>query len=113
MSGAALFTKNSGPLSVLLSVSYLFGDRFGSGTATTAETTTAIAVEGTAPFTYAWTRASGSTSIFANNPTAATTDFFSYFATPSARTATFICTVTDAVPTVVASSAVTIDLEAY
>lgn len=50
---------------------------------------------GTGPYTYAWTRLSGSSSIYATSPTAATTTFHATIYIGPSRTATFRCTVTD------------------
>lgn len=50
---------------------------------------------GTGPYTYAWSRFSGHSSIFAGSPTAATTEFSATFYKGQTRTAVFRCNVTD------------------
>jgi len=69
-----------------------------SGTATslTTASTTVTPTGGTSPYTYAWTRLSGSTSIAANSASSATTTFTgTSLASGTTYTAVFRCTVTD------------------
>lgn len=62
----------------------------------TTVSTTVTATGGTSPYTYAWTRISGSTSITANSASAATTTFTgSSLASGTTYDAVFRCTVTD------------------
>lgn len=62
----------------------------------TTASTTVTAFGGTTPYTYAWTRNSGSTSISANSASAATTTFTgTSLVSGSTYTAVFRCTVTD------------------
>ncbi|CAB4153242.1 Tip attachment protein J [uncultured Caudovirales phage] len=69
-----------------------------SGTAATLVTSSATvtATGGTSPYTYAWTRLSGSTLITATTPSAATTTFTGATLTSGTTvTAVFRCTITD------------------
>lgn len=62
----------------------------------TTASTTVTATGGTTPYTYSWSRISGSTSISANSASSATTTFTgSSLASGSTYQATFRCTVTD------------------
>jgi len=62
----------------------------------TTDSCAVTATGGTAPYTYAWTRLSGSTDIAADSASAATTTFTgTSLASGSTYTATFRCTVTD------------------
>ena len=62
----------------------------------TTASTTVTASGGTSPYTYAWTRNSGSTAISANSASAATTTFTgSSLASGTTYSAVFRCTVTD------------------
>lgn len=56
---------------------------------------TATATGGTGPYTYAWTRITGSSALAANSPTAATTTFGANVPRNTIYTATFRVTVTD------------------
>ena len=68
----------------------------GTGTPLTTASTTVTPTGGTSPYTYAWTRLSGSTSITANSASAATTTFTgASLASGTTYTAVFRCTVTD------------------
>lgn len=68
----------------------------GTGTPLTTASTTVTPTGGTSPYTYAWTRISGSTLITANSASAATTTFTgSSLASGTTYSAVFRCTVTD------------------
>lgn len=60
-----------------------------------SNTVTTTPSGGTGPYTYAWTRVSGSASIQATAPTAATSAFLAGLYDGTTKTATFRCTVTD------------------
>lgn len=60
----------------------------------TSELVTVTAVGGTGPYTYAWTRLSGSAAVFADSSTDASTTFSASICFGS-RSAVFRCTVTD------------------
>jgi hypothetical protein len=71
-----------------------------TGASITTASTTVTAVGGTTPYTYAWTRIAGSTSISADSPAAATTTFTgSSLVSGTTYDATFRCTVTDSAGT--------------
>lgn len=61
----------------------------------TSNFVTATATGGTGPYTYSWTRVSGDSSVNANNPTAATTNFSATMGRFSDAQALMRCTVTD------------------
>lgn len=68
----------------------------GSGTSVTTSSVTVTPTGGTSPYTYSWTRISGSTAIAVNSATAATTTFTgSSLASGTTYSAVFRCTVTD------------------
>jgi Putative phage tail protein/SprB repeat len=68
----------------------------GTGTPLTTASTTVTPTGGTSPYTYAWARLSGSTSITANTASAASTTFTgASLASGTTYTAVFRCTVTD------------------
>lgn len=68
----------------------------GTGTPLTTASTTVTPTGGTSPYTYAWTRISGSTSITANTASAASTTFTgASLASGTTYSAVFRCTVTD------------------
>ena len=68
----------------------------GTGTPLTTASTTVTPTGGTSPYTYAWTRISGSTLITANSASAATTTFTgATLASGTTYSAVFRCTVTD------------------
>ncbi len=67
-----------------------------TGASITTASTTVTATGGTAPYTYSWTRISGSSSISANSASSATTTFTgSSLASGTTYDAVFRCTVTD------------------
>jgi len=67
-----------------------------TGASITTVSTTVTATGGTAPYTYSWSRISGSTSISANSASSATTTFTgSSLASGTTYDAVFRCTVTD------------------
>ncbi|MEM9600675.1 MAG: hypothetical protein AAF926_06605 [Pseudomonadota bacterium] len=98
---SAAWVKVSGtwePVSSALSVSVSPSGvtKFGTGAAQSTSTVTATVTGGIGPFTYSWTRASGSTKISAISPSAASTAFQSSGLSPGeSAVATFIVTVTD------------------
>lgn len=61
-----------------------------------SDAVTVTAAGGTAPYTYAWSRMSGSSSVAVTSPTAATTTFEAVIYRGLSRSAVFRCTVTDA-----------------
>lgn len=63
--------------------------------AVTSDSVTVTPAGGTGPYTYAWTRLSGASSISPTAPTAATTTFSANVPRDTTVTATFRCTVTD------------------
>jgi hypothetical protein len=68
----------------------------GTGTPLTTASTTVTPTGGTSPYTYAWARLSGSTSITANTASAASTTFTgASLASGTTYNAVFRCTVTD------------------
>ena len=83
----------SGPLAVNINPSGVYA---GGMTATiTTSNVTGMAVNGSGPFTYAWTKVSGN-AINALFPTSAVTNFNATSMTsPTDRIATFRCTITD------------------
>ena len=72
---------------------YVINNRLATSVTTNAVTVTAVG--GTGPYTYAWTRLSGSTAVDADSPTNATTTFTAIVPRDGVCTATFRCTVTD------------------
>ena len=82
-----------GPLAVNISPSNIYA---GGTTATiTTANVTAIAVSGTGPYTYAWTKVSGNAINVASAATAITTFNATTMVSPSDRIAVYRCTVTD------------------
>ncbi len=107
-----LANKASVPaFSVSLSPSYLYTS--GAGTPLTSAVVTATPSGGTGPFTYAWTRLSGSASVTATAPTSPSTAFGSgALGVSSARTADWRCTVTDSLAATT-SADITTDFERF
>jgi len=87
------------------------GVGFAPGTTQTNRAVTVTANGGLPPYTYAWTRVSGDTEIYANNPTSATTRFSVYSATSDTYVTVFKCVVTDFEANPVDSNTVTVQLD--
>jgi len=90
--------KSAAALSASASPVDVNGDGGGLAPITvTTNSTTVTPSNGTAPYTYSWSRISGDSRVFAVSPTAATTAF-RYTNAPvwTVAIATFRCTVTDA-----------------
>jgi hypothetical protein len=84
------------PSALSLSVSPSSLTTSGTGASLTTASATATAVGGTSPYTYAWTRQSGSTSISADSASSATSTFTgTSLASGTTYDAVFRCTVTD------------------
>jgi hypothetical protein len=95
MAAGVLRTVYDITFSVNPSIASLSGSRLGAGVVNTSSSTTANVTGGVGPFTYAWTRQSGSVAITATAPSSATTSFTATVAVADSFTAVFICTVTD------------------
>jgi hypothetical protein len=88
------------PGSLTVSVSPSSLQKTDTAASITTATATVTATGGTAPYTYAWTRISGSTLISANSPAAAASTFTgSTLVSGTTYDATFRCTVTDSAGT--------------
>lgn len=88
------------------------GNGPGLGAATVSTNSSTVSVSGgTPPYTYAWSRQSGSTQINATNPSSAST-IFSRLNQPSgaSESANFICTVTDSASRTTQTNTVTADI---
>jgi hypothetical protein len=84
------------PSALSLSVSPSSLTTSGTGASLTTASATATAIGGTSPYTYAWTRQSGSTSISADSASSATSTFTgTSLASGTTYNAVFRCTVTD------------------
>lgn len=112
MPGAVLASliKASGPLTVAATPDFITGFRNETGTVESFSNSNAVVSGGRGPYTYSWTRVSGSTSILPYSSTAASTGFFSFFTSFETRTAVYKVTVTDADSTVVDSNNITVEL---
>ena len=77
----------------------------------TSESVTSTVTFGTPPYTYHWTRVSGSTAIIASTPTAAATTFTGSVTNGINKTAQFKLTVTDSLAVSHDSDPVDIELE--
>lgn len=66
------------------------------GTTLTTQAATATPTGGTPPYTYAWSRVSGDTSISITSPTSASTTFSRFVAAETTYSAVFQCVATDA-----------------
>lgn len=113
MSGALLGLTGSSissGFSATLTDTSVHGSSRYVGTVQTIDSTTCTPVNGTAPYSYAWSYVSGDTEIYANLPTSATTRFSAYFPSSDIYTAVWKCTVTDSAANVVDSNTVSITL---
>lgn len=82
-----------------------------SGSVTTSDTITCTPTGGTGPYTYAWSRVTGSSAIAIDSPTAAITSFTVTTAFDGiGYIATFICTVTDANGAVAESGSIVVEI---
>lgn len=81
-----------------------------SGSVTTSADVTATPTGGTAPYSYAWSRVSGTPEVEIDSPTAATTSFTVAVAYDDIDyIASFICTVTDNVGNIIESEEVDVE----
>ena len=98
-----------GPLNASAAPTSTYGNGGGLGVETVTTDTSTVSVDGgTPPYTYAWSRQSGSAAIGPVNANAATTAFSrGFLPVGGSETAVFICTVTDSAARIVASNAVT------
>lgn len=110
---AALMGLARTGLVVRLNVPSAYGYRYGTGTVTTVETVIATATGGRPPYTYSWTRTSGSASISPTNPSSPNTKFSSLFGSSGSRSAEFRCSVLDADGDVALSATIPVNLESY
>ncbi|MDR7101530.1 hypothetical protein [Croceicoccus sp. BE223] len=95
-------------IDLAVSVSPASRSTVGSTATLTSEAVTAVAVGGTGPYSYAWTKLSGG-AITINSPAAATTTFTAAsMGIGESRTAYFLCTVTDAATDTVTTVTVTV-----
>jgi hypothetical protein len=86
--------------------------KFTTTTSSTTSSVTATRIGGQSPYSYAWTRISGSTSITATAPSSRTTAFSATGLTVAGAVAVFRCTVTDgASATATADCTVTFEYE--
>jgi hypothetical protein len=93
---AAAAAENKNPLSLVAFPYFLTGTRVGSGDVTT-DSTTVKPLDGTLPYTYAWTKVSGSSlNITIDSPTSETTSITAtHNSAPQTRAGLIVCTVTD------------------
>lgn len=112
MSGAmvTLLTSNS-PLAAVADPAEVDGFKIGRGTVYTAVPSVVTAQGGGPPYTYTWSRVSGSTAIFPENSTSASTLFYAYFSALGTKAAVYKCTVLDALAATVDTNTVTITLD--
>ena len=114
MSGVLCILVGSNAASALLGLSLSPGDiytsRAGAGSSISSADT-ATATGGSTPYTYAWTRVSGS-SYTINSPTSAATTFTTTLAPSGYKTGVYRCTVTDSLGAIAMADA-TIEFEAF
>lgn len=86
----------------------------GSDTSGSVTSSAAMAkpIGGVGPYTYSWIFQSGSSSIHADSPTAATTTFTGFLFSHDFVTASFLCRVTDSLAAVAETNLVNISLRA-
>lgn len=96
-------------ITVNLSASTASASGTGSGPFTTAAIT-ATPSGGTGPYTYAWTLASGDSSITPSSSSAQNPTFSASGTAPQTKTASYICTATDSLGSSGVSSSVAIDI---
>lgn len=110
----ALFAAalGAGQLAVNAAPAAVSGNGPGFAVATVSTNSSTVSVSGgTPPYTYAWSRQSGSTQINANSPSSAST-IFSRVNQPigASESAIFICTVTDSAARTTQTNTVTADI---
>lgn len=66
---------------------------------------------GVPPYTYSWQYVSGSTSIYARNPSSDFTRFAAYLPSSATLTAVYKCVVTDALATAIDSTTITVTID--
>lgn len=71
-------------------------NRTGSSQTVTSSTVTVTASGGSGGYSYSWARTAGDAGITATAPSAATTAFSASLAPDTSKSATFVCTITDA-----------------
>lgn len=110
MALAAVLGGSTPPPSVSVPTSV---SKEGNTASQTTSSVTATVTGGLAPFTYSWTRTSGDTEVSATAPSAATTAFTdTTLVAGEIDTATFTCTVTDALGRT-ASDSINVTIERY
>lgn len=104
-----------GPLNASAAPTSTYGNGGGFATVTVQTDTSTVSVSGgTPPYTYAWSRQSGSTQINATNPSAATTAFSrASLGVGLSESANFVCTVTDAAARTAITNSVTATVENF
>lgn len=107
---AALSRSTSSALTPTVIPPTLAGETWGYGVCTTSEPAIVTVTGGTPPYTYSWSRVSGSSSVTAVSPSSYSSYFQGIVSPGSTLSAVFKCTVTDAASTVVDTANVTINL---
>lgn len=112
MSGVmvALLTS-SVALSATADPSEVDGFKIGTGTVYTAGSSVVTVQGGHPAYTYTWSRVSGSTAIYPENASSASTRFYAYFSALGNKTAVYKCTILDALGATVDTNTVTITLD--
>lgn len=111
MSGAVLVAALGGNTFVAkISPTSLSGFKFGTGLIYTSGPSAVTVQGGQTPYSYLWTRVSGSAAIFPQVPTAASTRFYCDFTAPGSETAVFKCVVTDSNASVIDSNTVSMTI---
>jgi len=102
---------STAPLAAATSPTDLSGFKIGTGTVYTAESAVVTAQGGQPPYSYTWTRTSGSTAIYPEIVGVANTRFYAYFSALGNKTATYKCTVLDALSATIDTNVITITLD--
>ena len=111
MSGATLAAAFSGNnFRAKAAPTSLTGSKFGTGLIYTSGPAAVTVQGGQLPYSYLWTRVSGSVDVFPQVPTVASTRFYCDFAANGTETAVYKCVVTDANASVVDSNTVSITI---
>jgi len=106
-----LVSKTSGAaLAASVSATTATGETWGYGVCTTGTPIVVEATGGVAPYTYSWTRVSGSTTVTAVSGSSYSTYFQGLVSVGSSVSAVFKCTVTDAASATVDTVNVTVTL---
>lgn len=112
MSGAVAVLSTGKPtFAASVAQTDLYATRFDPGTAETLQTAIVTVAGGVPPYTYLWSRVSGSTEIGPINGTSSATKFSAYFIGYGSYSAVYRCTVTDVAATSVNSNNIDILME--